>query len=49
MTQGNLPQRGYNNSDEPVREFFDTYYQNKLEFPIDKKVLNMIKTVYKID
>lgn len=33
MAQGNLPQRGYNNSDEPVREFFDTYYQNKLEFP----------------
>lgn len=33
MAQGNLPQRGYNTSDEPVREFFDTYYQQKLEFP----------------
>jgi len=33
MAQGNLPQKGYNTSDEPVREFFDTYYQNKLEFP----------------
>ena len=31
MAQGNLPQRGYNNSDEPVREFFDTYYQNNLD------------------
>lgn len=26
-----------------------TLDENKLEFPIDKKVLNMIKTVYKID
>jgi hypothetical protein len=31
--QGNLPQTGYKSSDEPVREFFDGYYQAKLEFP----------------
>ena len=33
MTQGNLPQTGYSSSDEPVRELFDAYYTEKLEFP----------------
>ena len=35
----------------PVFEWMNlgTLDENKLEFPIDKKVLNMIKTVYKID
>ena len=37
--------------DLPVFEWMslETLDENKLEFPIDKKVLNMIKTVYKID
>jgi len=33
MTQGNLPQTGYSSSDQPVRELFDAYYTEKLEFP----------------
>jgi hypothetical protein len=34
--QGNLPQQGYKSSDEPVREFFDSYYKAKLEFPANQ-------------
>ncbi len=33
MAQGNLPQTGYSSSDQPVRELFDAYYTEKLEFP----------------
>lgn len=33
MAKGNLPQQGYTSSDQPVREFYDTYYKKKIEFP----------------
>lgn len=34
--QGNLPLSGFKSSDEPVRDFFDTYYKAKLEFPANQ-------------
>jgi hypothetical protein len=34
--QGNIPQTGYTSSDGPVREFFDSYYKAKLEFPANE-------------
>lgn len=34
--QGNLPTSGFRSSDEPIRDFFDTYYKAKLEFPANQ-------------